>query len=401
MKLIRAVSIVMIVLLSAVLWQWQKISQVYYAATLFWPHSIVDNFSNMDRAFNSVKLQQHQAKPWVYEFEEIASNYQFRESERSVNEFLERSNTTALIVFHQGKIRFEQYYLGTTANDRRISWSMAKSYLSALFGIAVAEGHIRSINQPVTDYVPSLLGTGYQDVTIKQVLQMSSGVAFNEDYGDFFSDINRFGRTIAFGGTFDDFATTLDNERVPGTYMHYVSIDTHVLGMVLRAATGQTYLDYFEQKLWSKLGSESNAYYVADDTGEPMVLGGLNMMSRDYLRLGVAFLNNGKIQGEQVIPVQWIQASTIPDAAYLMPGKRENSDHVFGYGYQWWVPEESEGEFFAWGIYGQFIYINQNLDTVIVKNSANTQFMDNDFNDPYETIEMFRGIARDISKGKK
>ena len=388
---------ILILIVGTTLWQRKRITQLYYTITLFYPKKIVDNFSNMQRAFNTVALPKHDATSFSYKKQAIAQHYDYRQQQNlKLDDFLVRTNTTALLVYKADAIVFEQYYLGTQATDRRISWSMAKSYLSGLFGIAVDEGHIKSIEQLVTDYVPALTESGYAGVTIKQVLQMSSGVKFNEDYGDFKSDINRFGRSVAFGGTFDDFAASLVNERVAGTHMHYVSIDTHVLGMVLRAATGQTFIEYFDAKLWSKLGSESDAYYVADDSAEPMVLGGLNMMTRDYLRLGVAYLNNGVINGEQVIPAQWIKDSITPDAPHLTPGKRDNSDHVFGYGFQWWVPERSDGEFFAWGIYGQFIYVNQKDNVVIVKNSANTKFMDNDLNDPIETIEMFRAIAKQL-----
>ena len=245
----------------------------------------------------------------------------------------------------------------------------------------------------MTDYVPELVGTGYDGVRIKDVLQMSSGVHFNEDYGDFNSDINRFGRILALGGSFDDFAATLERGREPGNYMHYVSIDTHVIGMVLRAATGRDVVDYFNDKLWSKLGAERDAYYIIDTEKQPMVLGGLNMISRDYARFGLLYRDNGRLNGEQIIPEQWITDSITPDAPHLMPGPRDSSDTSFGYGYQWWIPENSDGEFLAIGIYGQYIYINQPKDVVIVKNSADREFMDNNYESDYKVVAAFRAIA--------
>ena len=122
--------------------------------------------------------------------------------------------------------------------DRNISWSMAKSFISALIGIAVDKGQIDSIEQTVDVYAPMLKGSGYEGVRIKDVLQMSSGVAFNEDYGDFYSDINRWGRDFAIGNSQDDFAASLKRGVNPGTKNHYVSIDTHVLSMVLSRSTG-------------------------------------------------------------------------------------------------------------------------------------------------------------------
>jgi hypothetical protein len=274
---------------------------------------------------------------------------------------------------------------------------MAKSFLSAIFGVAVEDGLISDLNAPVTDYVPSLIGSGYENVSIKNVLQMSSGIHFNEDYGDFHSDINRFGRIMALGGSFDNFAASLDSDRDPGTYMHYVSIDTHVIGMVLRAATGESIADYFNNKLWSKLHTERDAIYITDSTGEPMVLGGLNLISRDYLRMGKLYRDNGQLNGEQIIPAQWIEDSITPDAPHLKPGKRTSANTNFGYGYQWWVPENADEEFLALGIYGQYIYINRKADVVIVKNSADINFMDNDYESKDHAIAAFRAIAESLS----
>jgi CubicO group peptidase (beta-lactamase class C family) len=268
-----------------------------------------------------------------------------------------------------------------------------------MFGIAVESGAIRSIDQQVTDYVPELIGSGYEGATIKNVLQMSSGVAFNEDYQDFNSDINRFGRTLALGGSFDDFAKSLKNEREPGTFLHYVSIDTHVLGMVLRKATGQSIVEYFEQQLWSKIQPEASTHFIVDSFGEPMVLGGLNMRTRDYLKLGKLYLDNGRWQGVQVVPESWVRNSVTPDAEYLKPGKREAASvGSLGYGYQWWIPEDSDGEFMALGIYDQFIYVNQKANVVIAKNSANIDFMQNDFESTDKTVALFRSIAASLAQ---
>jgi len=360
-----------------------ELKQLYMVVNLFKPdvivHKVIKRSGNV-RALNHTP-------------QELPKTFTFKGQEFNLDSFLSETQSTALLVVKDDDITFENYYLGTRDTDLRASWSMAKSYLSAIFGIAVYEGHIKDLNVPVTDYVPALIGSGYDGVTIKNVLQMSSGVAFNEDYTDFNSDINRFGRMMAMGGSFDEFAASLTHEREQGTYMKYVSIDTHVLGMVLRAATGQTIEEYLTTKLWSKLGNEQNALYLVDGLGEPMVLGGLNATTRDYGRLGMLFRDNGIINGEQVVPAQWIKDSITPDASHLMPGKRDNAKSVFGYGYQWWIPEQSDQEFFALGIYGQFIYINQKAGVVIVKNSANTRFTDNDYESIHKSLAAFRGIA--------
>ena len=373
---------------------WTQVRQLYHTIRLFDEDVIVANFSDMKSIIPTVTIERsgvinafgHQPKP-------LPDTFLYDGESRAMSSFLVDSSTTALVVIKGNDITFETYYQGTKALDQRISWSMAKSFLSAIFGVAVSDGLIPDLNQAVSDFVPALKGSGYDGVSIKNVLQMSSGVYFNEDYGDFNSDINRFGRVMALGGSFDEFAASLTTDREQGTYMHYVSIDTHVLGMVLRAATGRSIVDYFNEKLWSKLGAEQDAIYLTDSTGEPMVLGGLNLISRDYARMGTLYRDFGVINGVPIIPAQWIEDSITPDAPHLMPGPRDSSDTHLGYGYQWWIPEQADDEFMALGIYGQYIYINRKADVVIVKNSANRSFMDNDFESERIAVAAFRAIV--------
>lgn len=372
-------------------------NRLYHSITLFNEDVIVENFSSMSTIFETVEIEK--TGP-TYTFGQtsrsLPTEYLYNGEKRDTKKFLDKTSTTALLVLKNNDITFEQYYRGTTENDRRISWSTAKSFLSAIFGVAVADGHIDSLLDPVTKYVPELKDSGYDGISIKNVLQMSSGVRFDEDYGQFNSDINRFGRTMALGGSLDEFAMSLEKEREQGDFLHYVSIDTHVLGMVLRSATGQEITDYFNEKLWSQIGTEDSAVYIVDSLNQPMVLGGLNVRTRDYARFGKLYLDNGQWNGKQIIPAQWVTDSTTPDAPHLVPGKRDSSDMNLGYGYQWWIPENANQEFMAIGIYDQYIYVNQKSGVVIVKNSANTNFMDNNFESATETVEFFRAVATSL-----
>ena len=395
MKIITAVLLVSLIGLTA--FNWQALPRLYDTATLFDKDKIVHNFSNMQDVISIIEVESS-TEPYLFSSrpQALPKTFTYGEKEISTQEFLQRSDTTALVVLKNEDITHESYYQGTQESDKRISWSVAKSFLSAIFGIAVEEGKIKNINDLVTDYVPSLKNSGYSKATIKNVLQMSSGVKFNEDYNDFFSDINRMGRVLALGGSFDDFAASLEKEREPGTYLHYVSIDTHVLGMVLRSATGKSIVENFKEKLWNKIHPESSAYYLTDDIGEPMVLGGLNMRSKDFLKLGKLYRDNGRWNGEQVVPESWVKESTTPDAPYLMPGKRENSELDLGYGYQWWLPVGADQEFMALGIYDQFIYINKKSNVVIVKNSTNIEFTEDNSESINETVAFFRAVARSL-----
>lgn len=371
----------------------KELKQLYHTTQLFKPEQIVGNFSNIAALINTETIQvQTPATQFDYELQPLPNSFDYFGNEYSIDTWLTESNSTALLVVKGDSIVHEAYYQQTSEFDQRISWSMAKSFLSALVGVAVYNGDIPDLDAKVIDYVPELVGSGYEKATIRHVLEMSSGVYFNEDYGDFFSDINRFGRVLALGGSFDDFAASLTSERDPGQKMHYVSIDTHVVGMVLRAATGQEIIDYFDQHLWSKLGAEKPATYVIDTQNQPMVLGGLNLITRDYGRFGVMFRDFGFYNNQQIIPKQWTIDSVKPNQEYLKPKKQGNREYL-GYGYQWWVPYEADEEFLAVGIYGQFIYVNRKLDIVIVKNSADTHFMENNKESRIKAVEAFRGLA--------
>lgn len=334
-----------------------KLTRVYHVICLFDADRIVPNFRSMATMFRTAPVRRSET-PHRFESNprELPPTYEYQGTTRDVQRFLQDTWTTGLIVLQDGKVVQEKYFLGNTAASKSISWSVAKSFISALVGIAVAEGRIADIHRPVSDYVPALRGSGYDGVPIKDVLQMSSGIRFNENYGDFFSDINGLGRAIAFDTSLDEFVASLKRERVPGTFHHYVSMDTQVLGMLLRATTSETIASYLESRIWKKLGMESDAYWLIDRNGMELAFGGLNAVLRDYARLGQLYLDEGEWQGQQIVPAAWVRASVTPDAPHLQPGNPA-STWVLGYGYQWWIPQQPDGDYLAIGVYGQFVYI--------------------------------------------
>lgn len=309
--------------------------------------------------------------------------------------FLDSSDTQGFLVIQNDTIHYENYWKGQSEDTQHISWSMSKSYISALFGIAMEEGHIKSIDQTVDEYLPQLKGSGYEGVKIKDVLQMSSGIGFDETYSDPQSDIQQYWQGFVFGESQDQFTSTLTNERPAGTYNKYVSIDTHVLGMILVKATGKSLTEYLQEKLWKPLGAEFDAYWIADATGMEMALGGINATLRDYAKIGRLYLNKGNWNGQQIIPTAWFEASTSSTEEHLQPESQNSSDRGIGYGYQWWILDGDEGEYMAMGVFNQYIYINPTTNTVIVKNSANKNYYEKD--NPYAStmthIELFRKLA--------
>ncbi len=378
----------------------ENLVRLYHVNTLFDEDRIVANFSSMKDLFKWTEVKRSgDITPWFDSKRDLPQSYDFDGGPKLVADWLDQTRTTSLLVIQNGRIAYEDYRLGTKPEDKRISWSMAKSFLSAMFGTAVADGRIKSLDEPVDAYVPSLKGTVYEGVKIRNVLNMASGVKFDEDYEAFGSDINKMGRVLGLGGSMDEFARSLKGrEREQGVARQYTSIDTHILAMVLRAATGKDMAALMEETLWSKLGVEDDAYYVTDGYGVAFALGGLNMRTRDYARFGQMMLDYGQFNGQQIIPADWVKASTAASA----PAAAQKTDRM-GYGYQWWVPVNADDEFYAIGIYGQFIYVNRPARVVIVKTSAHRDF-DNDGVGgslvEEETIEMFRAVAAGLSDWK-
>ncbi|EAS47508.1 hypothetical protein GB2207_01852 [gamma proteobacterium HTCC2207] len=367
------------------------VQSLYRVVHLFDADRIVENFRSADQlGATRIMTASSEQRPYPSGAAiELPDGFIFDKQMRSTEQFLADSWTTGLLVIQDDRIVYERYSLGHSESTRTISWSMAKSFISAMIGIALDEGSIASIEQPVDFYVPELQGSGYETVRIKDVLQMSSGIAFNEDYGDFNSDINRWGRGFALGSPQDKFAASLTRGREPGTLNHYVSIDTHVLSMVLSRATGKSITGYMQEKLYQPLGMEYDGYWLVDGAGKEMALGGLNLTMRDFAKLGSLYLNHGELDGKQIVPANWIAASTVADAPHLQPAEGD-----FGYGYQWWLPLSDDGEYMAMGVYGQYIYINPSKSMVVVKLSANPRYNDISYvpSSDFSHLAFFRSI---------
>ncbi|GAA6154571.1 serine hydrolase [Pyruvatibacter sp. HU-CL02332] len=367
-------------------------------ATLFSGAEQYENFNRMDEMFpvNAVA-----ASTAPYDFPDgdpitLPETFTYKGEQVNTEALLSETDTSALLVLKDGKVVFERYMLTGGRDEQWLSMSVAKSFISALVGIAVEEGFIKNIEAPISDTLPELAGSAYDGVRIKDVLQMSSGAAWNEDYSDPESDINRFGRIFALGGSLNEFMTTLERKNEPGTVNHYNSTDTQVLGALLVKTTGRTVADYMTEKLWQPLGAESDAFWLTDSEGMEMAFGGFNATARDYAKLGELFRNGGNWNGKQIVPADWAKASITPDAPHLLPGANDEAFLPVGYGYQWWILDGDEGEYSGIGVYNQFVYVNPTDNVVIVKLSANSNYavdLEESSYREYETFHLFREIA--------
>ena len=324
--------------------------------------------------------------------------FSFNGTARSVRDFLASTDTVALLVTRDGRILLEEYSLTGGQTVHWISWSVAKSFVSALVGIAVDEGRIGDVEDAIDRYAPSLEGSVYEGVRIRHVLQMSSGARWSEDYSDPDSDVIRFGDAIAAGGSLDEFVAGMTRATAPGTVCQYNSADTQALGSLLVGATGRSLTDYMQEKLYTPLGMECPGYWLLDSRGMEMAFGGLCLTARDFAKLGELYRLRVRIGGRQLVPESWVEASLCPSAAHLQVGRVLVGGHVLplGYGYQWWIPAGGRGEFSAIGVYNQFVFVDPSRGVVIVKLSANRRYgtsPDEPTNREMETIEFLRAVA--------
>ncbi|MFZ5723103.1 MAG: serine hydrolase domain-containing protein [Pseudomonadota bacterium] len=354
----------------------------------------VDNFRHMERIFPARELA---ASTSPYEFPRadrpLPVYYDFDGATHVVTDFLNRTHTTGLLVLRDGAILREEYRLGATTESRFTSWSVAKSVVATLVGIALQDGAIRSLDDRVVAYAPEYTGTAWEQVSIRDLLRMASGIDFDERYDTHFSDIQRVFHSAFLFGTPIDEAVRAYGERpaefAPGTRLHYISINTQVLAHVLRRATGQSLVDYAQQRLWQPLGMQDTALWNLDDEGTELAYCCLNATLRDYAKLGQLYLQQGVWNGTRLLPADWVRESTRRGEPWLQAGAAAPER---GYGYHWWVPPGADSEYFANGIWGQSIWVDEKRRIVIVKTSVDPDF---EAHMP-ETIAAMRGIARGL-----
>lgn len=298
-----------------------------------------------------------------------------------LEDFVARARTTGLIALKDGKVVLERYWHGADATSRFASWSVAKSFVSTLVGFAIGDGLIRNVEDPITDYLPELKGSGYDGVPIKAILQMSSGVAFSEDYDNSASDaLIMWDAVLQYNKrTFADFAVKSKRETEPYVRFNYKGLDSVVLGMLVARVTGKNLSTDLAEKIWGPLGMEDDASWLVEDRSDKALEASfccLNARLRDYARFGQFMLQGGAWDGKQRLPANWVSEATRPDRRQvdfgaLYPG------YPMGYQYQWWAQPGADHAFAAEGVNGQFIYVNPAKKLVVVMTSVWPRFWDN------------------------
>ena len=312
--------------------------------------------------------------------------YEFDGEARAAGDVLERTYTNALLILKDGAIRAEIYRNNTGPGTRFISFSMAKSITSMLIGLALAEGRIRSLDDAIDVYIPELAGSAYAGVTIRQILQMRSGVDYEERY-DFdnpgIAAANHSNSLVLNQTRFADMSCVVKRKAEPGSLFEYKTLDTAVLGWLIERVTGMTASAYLSSRIWEPLGAEADGYFIMDGppgVGREFTGGGFNATLRDYARLGQMVLNGGLADGRRILPADWVAASTAPGYPESEAG---------GYGLQWWTVAQSDA-FYAAGLQGQYIYIDPGSRTVVVKFS---HFPPGDMTAGRESLAFMRAAA--------
>lgn len=356
--------------------------------TLMHPDYRLENFQHMDDIFPSVSITDSTTPThFSKDLAPLPTEYEYNGETRQLDEFIKRTETTGLMVLKKGEIKAEQYFQGASAASNFTSWSVGKTFVATLVSVALKEGHIDSVDDKVSQYVPELRGKAYGDATVKDVLRMATGVQFNEDYHDPQADINRWWPHMYYEKN-DVYSFIADSPKAdePGTRFQYLSPNSQILMWVLTRATGESLHELASTRLWEPLGMSGGSFWSTDTQGNELGFCCLNTTVENYAKLGQLYLQQGEWNGVQLLSDGWVKEATQRPEEWLKAG---NGYEERGYGYHIWVPKNPQNEYFFNGVWGQHVWVNEAADTVIVKTSVDPKFSDH----TAEMIEVMRAIT--------
>ena len=355
-----------------------NVRQVYDGALT--PEMAVATFRNIDRLFPVNKIRAADAQqvlvipPASSQQVQSITKLEWNERGRRLNldQFYEANRIAGILVLKNGQRVLEHYRYGNTPQTRWMSMSIAKSITSTLLGAAIKQGKIKSVNDSVVSYVPELKNSGYRDASIRDVLMMASGVAWNETYADPRSDRRRLleAQIAQKPGAVFEVLRQLPRVAEPGTVANYNTGETQIAAYVLRKAIGVSLSDYLSERIWQKVGMEADAYWWLDAPNGVEIGGsGIAATLRDYGRFALFMLAQGKAKNEMILPDGWTYEATTP--------RQLKNGRPLAYGYLWWPATNPDGlrdaAYAAIGIHGQAMYLNPKTQTVVVLWGAQTQ----------------------------
>jgi CubicO group peptidase (beta-lactamase class C family) len=375
-------------------WQGYPVCEVRAGNELS-PRCLVGLYSNYDKVVPSNRVARA-AKPLALKPAplEVPITYRHRDHPPAdINNFLARNRNTGLLIIREDTVLYERYQYERKPEHRFTSMSMAKTVVAMLVGIALAEKKIHSIDEPAKKYVPKLEGHPYGETLLRDLLTMSSGMLFSEEYdgkGDLAELLRKTIGKLGPGGV-DSIYQIRKRDIAPATRFRYSSADTQVLALALRAAVGMPLAEYLSQKIWQPMGAEAEATWLIDGGGYETGFMGINATLRDWGRLGMLLAHDGALNGRQIIPAEWVRAMTTAEARHLLVGVATRNN---GYGYQTWLIDPSKRYFAMLGVRGQAVFVDPETKTVVVHTAVHASPRDLDARS--EQFSLFYGVLNSL-----
>lgn len=376
-RLAGGIAAVVLIVLAVYAWAWVSLDRSSIARAMWWRDADVGDQSRFPARTIAAG---DEASPLPIGVEIGPAPPSGTGGSRIFDGFLRETGTLAFLVVDDDELVYERYFGGAARDARQTSFSVAKSFVSTLVGIAIDEGLIGSVADPVTDYLPELAERDlrFERITLRDLLAMASGIRYQEQslplpWGD---DVNTY-----YGTDLRDLALhETEIERPPGQVWLYNNYNPLLLGLVLERATGMSVSGYMATRLWQPLGAEADATWNLDseDAGFEKMESGLNARPIDYARFGELFLHGGLWNGARIVPRVWVRSATAADTT---------TDPASDYQYFWWIDTERPRRFYALGNLGQYVYVAPDAGTVIVRNGADWG-VDND-----TWLGLFRDVA--------
>jgi len=360
------------------------------------PEEYPTTYQRMDEILPATEIRATNPAPLPENIQPLSLTYEWEGETKTLETYFEEARITGFTILHEGVLVAEAYGHGATSESRHTSWSVGKSFVATLIAKALEEGLITSLDDPVERYAPQYAGTDYGPTSLRHLLMMSTGMDFNEEYRD---DAPSDVRPLFFNAFIlrrnpDDMIGEIERDREPGQDNHYISPNSHVLAAVVRGVYEGRLAEIMERELWGPLGMTSNASWLQHKPGPEGVAIGyccLQATSRDYARFGQFYLENGSWNGEQILPETWVDEASVPPAPFMEPGATRYNQR--GYGLHFWIPVDYDGEFFAAGVFGQYIWIDRRRNLVIAQNAG-----DPVWGPRYpEAATVFRALAEQIA----